>query len=173
MNIRLVSPDDAGRLAEYYKSNARHFRSWEPIRADGYYSETTLRARLTDYEEQHRSGAAAHFIGLDDAGVIAHCSLTNIVYGSFRACFMGYAVAQNHEGTGIMTKVCKAAIDYAFRELELHRIMANYMPLNARSANLLKKLGFSEEGMAKKYLKINGRWEDHVLTSLVNPNPKI
>ena len=68
-----------------------------------------------------------------------------------------------------MSKLCQAALKYAFNELELNRVMANYMPGNERSGNLLKKLGFSEEGLAKKYLKINGRWEDHVLTSLVNP----
>lgn len=68
-----------------------------------------------------------------------------------------------------MSKLCLAAIKYAFHELDLNRIMANYMPSNERSGILLRKLGFSEEGLAKKYLKINGRWEDHVLTSLVNP----
>lgn len=68
-----------------------------------------------------------------------------------------------------MSKVCEAAIEYAFGQLDLNRIMANYMPCNERSGGLLKKLGFSKEGLARKYLKINGRWEDHVLTSLLNP----
>ena len=83
---------------------------------------------------------------------------------------MGFAVAESFQGKGIMKKLCLHALEYAFNELELNRVMANYMPTNTRSGALLDSLGFKEEGFAKKYLKINGRWEDHVLTSLVNPN---
>ncbi|MDO8273449.1 MAG: GNAT family N-acetyltransferase [Gammaproteobacteria bacterium] len=169
MEIRLVTGDDAVRLAEYYSSNAHHFSRWEPIRESGYHSAEALQTRLADFEDEHRSCKAAHFIGLDDGSVIAHCSLTNIVYGAFRACHMGYGVSKAYEGTGAMTSLCKAAISHAFSRLELNRVMANYMPCNERSGKLLAKLGFSEEGLAKRYLKINGRWEDHVLTSLVNP----
>lgn len=169
MEIRLVKQEDAERLSSYFCDNEHHFRVWEPIREPGYYSEVSLTERLTEYEELHRKGAAAHFIGVINTDVVAHCSLTNVVYGPLRACFMGYGVAKSHEGTGAMTKVCTAAINYAFTELALNRIMANYMPCNRRSANLLNKLGFSKEGLAKRYLKINGKWEDHVLTSLLNP----
>ncbi len=68
-----------------------------------------------------------------------------------------------------MRELCRHTISYAFDELRLNRIMANYMPSNHRSDVLLQRLGFSKEGAAKKYLKINGQWEDHVLTSLLNP----
>ena len=169
MEIRLVDIVDAAGFAEYFSDNVEHFRPWQPIREAGYYSRESLTKRLADYEQQHAEGSAAHFVGLISGQVISHCSLTNIVYGPFRACFMGYGVSKNLEGTGTMSKVCQAAIEYAFGELELNRVMANYMPCNERSAHLLKRLGFSEEGVAKKYLKINGRWEDHVLTSLINP----
>lgn len=169
MEIRLVRKEDAGRLANYYSSNADHFYLWEPTRESGYYSAASIQLRLSECEELHQGGSAAHFIGLIGESVIAHCSLTNIVYGPFRACFMGYGVAKEFEGTGAMSKLCQVAIKYAFDELKLNRVMANYMPCNRRSGNLLKRLGFSEEGLAKKYLKINGCWEDHVLTSLVNP----
>ena len=57
---------------------------------------------------------------------------------------------------------------YMFADLGLHRIMAGYLPHNDRSGKLLDRLGFEKEGLARKYLKINGRWEDHVLTSLIN-----
>ena len=141
----------------------------EPIREVGYYSEVSLHARLCDYQEQQQRSSAAYFIGLNGKSVIGHCSLTNVIYGPFRACNMGYGVSKEFEGTGSMSKICMAAIDYAFDQLELNRVMANYMRCNERSGNLLKKLGFSEEGFAKKYLKINGHWEDHVLTSRLNP----
>ncbi len=169
MIIRLSSTDDAGLLADYYRANAGHFGRWEPIRPQGYYDEVTIRLRYVAYEQQQLNGAAAYFIGVRDGHVIAHCSLTNIIYGPFRAGFIGYGVSQALEGTGCMRQLCQAVIKHAFEVLELNRVMANYMPANKRSGFLLQKLGFTEEGYAKKYLKINGRWEDHILTALVNP----
>lgn len=52
----------------------------------------------------------------------------------------------------------------------MHRIMANYMPHNHRSGNLLKKIGFKPEGYAKAYLQINGEWQDYILMSLITKN---
>ena len=54
-----------------------------------------------------------------------------------------------------------------FDELGLNRVMAGYLPHNERSATLLLRLGFEKEGYARRYLKINGKWEDHILTALV------
>ncbi len=69
-----------------------------------------------------------------------------------------------------MREILEAGINYAFEELKLHRIMANYIVENDRSGRLLASLGFETEGVAKSYLKINGRWQDHQLTSKLNPN---
>jgi ribosomal-protein-alanine N-acetyltransferase len=69
-----------------------------------------------------------------------------------------------------MTEALSIAINYVFEELNLHRIMANYMPHNRRSGNVLKRLGFVVEGYARDYLMINGKWEDHIFTSLINPH---
>ena len=89
--------------------------------------------------------------------------------GMFKACDLGYAIDQAHEGQGLMQEVVAAGIDYLFRERGLHRIMASYMPANRRSGALLARLGFEQEGYARDYLMINGRWEDHILTALLNP----
>lgn len=170
MDIRLTKTEDAERLELYFSENREHFQQWEPARDPDYYNLEAVTQRLADYERQHVTGSAAHFIGLISGEVVSHCSLTNVVYGPLRGCFMGYGVSKKHEGAGVMTEVCLEAIEYAFKNLELNRIMANYMPRNTRSAHLLKKLGFTEEGLAKRYLKINGCWEDHVLTSKLNPD---
>ena len=60
------------------------------------------------------------------------------------------------------------ALGYMFQQQQMHRIMANYMPNNLRSGNVLKRLGFEREGYAKDYLRINGQWQDHILTSLLS-----
>ncbi len=101
--------------------------------------------------------------------VAGTCNFTQIAKGAFRACFLGFQVARAHEGRGLMREALGASVEYAFRELRLHRIMANHRPENARSAKLLDRLGFVQEGYAREYLFIDGAWRDHVLTSKTNP----
>jgi ribosomal-protein-alanine N-acetyltransferase len=81
---------------------------------------------------------------------------------------VGYSLAESKQGNGYMSEAVSLCVEYIFDELNFHRIVANYMPRNQRSGNLLKKLGFVVEGYARDYLLINGKWEDHILTSLIN-----
>jgi ribosomal-protein-alanine N-acetyltransferase len=83
---------------------------------------------------------------------------------------LGYSLAAVEQGKGYMTEALKVAINFVFTELNLHRIMAAYIPHNQRSGLLLKRLGFGVEGYARDYLMINDQWQDHILTSLINPN---
>jgi ribosomal-protein-alanine N-acetyltransferase len=101
--------------------------------------------------------------------IIGTCNYTNIVRGPFQACHLGYQIARQWEGQGLMAEALRATNAFAFDTLRLHRIMANYRPENVRSAQLLERLGFAREGVAKDYLFINGAWCDHVLTSLTHP----
>lgn len=170
IEIRLCTVKDAPALSAFYQTNAEHLRAWEPVR------EHTLKVwkkRLLARTAEQKTGAAAYFLAIDPVTgeVMATCSLFHVTLGAFRACFMGYSVAKCHEGRGVMKKTCLHAIDYAFNTMGLNRIMANYMPVNQRSENLLQSLGFVKEGFAERYLCINGQWEDHVLTALVNHYP--
>lgn len=71
-----------------------------------------------------------------------------------------------------MYEALTAAVKYTFEEMNLHRIMANYMPANERSGKLLRQLGFTLEGYARDYLLLEGGWRDHILTSLINEHWK-
>jgi ribosomal-protein-alanine N-acetyltransferase len=104
-----------------------------------------------------------------DAPIVGWLGFSNVVRGVFQATHLGYKLAERAEGHGYMTEAARAAIDFAFGTLRLHRIMANHMPHNHRSSALLLRLGFKTEGYAKAYLFIDGQWRDHVLTALVNP----
>jgi ribosomal-protein-alanine N-acetyltransferase len=103
-------------------------------------------------------------------GILGICNLTNIVRGAFQACHLGYSLDKDQQGKGLMSEALTLAIQYAFSELRLHRIEANYLPTNVRSANLLRRHGFDVNGYARDYLYIDGGWKDHVLTSLSNPD---
>lgn len=175
MDIRLVQPGDAVKLSEYYRTNEVHFCHWSPLREDEYNAIDEWEVRLQSFLFEQEEKNSAYFIAYDESigAIIGHCSLTNIVHGAFMACYMGYGVAESHLRQGIAAHLCDIALTYAFNDLKLHRIMANYMPHNVPSAALLKKLGFTIEGLAKQYLNINGRWEDHVLTSRINTNDNV
>lgn len=104
--------------------------------------------------------------------IIGTCNYSQIFRGPFQACYLGYKIAEQQEGKGLMTEAVKRTLLYMFEEQNIHRVMANYMPINERSKKLLTNLGFVKEGVAKEYLLVNGEWEDHVLTALINPNWK-
>ena len=77
-------------------------------------------------------------------------------------------MAADAQGKGYMLEAVRGAVRFAFQDLRLHRVMANYVPRNRRSARVLRQAGFEIEGYARAYLCLNGRWEDHVLTAITN-----
>jgi ribosomal-protein-alanine N-acetyltransferase len=173
--LRVGPADAADRMAHYYRDNEEHLRPWAPIPAVQYFnpafwSEALQRDRA-DLAER-RSARFVIFARDDRNGpVLGQCNFSEFVGGIFQACYLGYALDKSCVGKGVMSEALGAAIPFVFRTLGLHRIMANYMPSNERSAKLLRKLGFEIEGFAHNYLFINGAWQDHVLTSLTNPEP--
>ncbi|MFT4862924.1 MAG: ribosomal-protein-alanine N-acetyltransferase [Pseudohongiellaceae bacterium] len=171
MKVIITKPEHAAILANYYGVNEAHLLRWSPAVPYGHHTIEAWRRRLEMREQEMKNHCAMHFIGTDteESHIIGTCSLSNVVRGVFLACHMGYSCAQRYEGQGYMKKIASHAIDYAFNDMNLNRIMANYMPENERSAGLLASLGFEREGLARDYLHINGRWEDHTLTSLLNP----
>jgi ribosomal-protein-alanine N-acetyltransferase len=98
-------------------------------------------------------------------------AFTQIARGPFQSCMLGYALAREAQGRGLMHEGLRAAIDHVFGAMRLHRIQANYVPTNERSGRVLRRLGFAVEGYARDYLFIGGAWRDHILTALINPNP--
>ncbi|GGC79392.1 ribosomal protein S5-alanine N-acetyltransferase [Undibacterium terreum] len=165
------APEDAALLQAYLLENRHHLAPWEPLRDDTYFSLAECEQRLLASRQSMEAGSALHFAvfitGAPD--MIGICHFSNIVRGVFQACHLGYAIAEKHEGKGYMQEAVQAGIRHMFTQQGLHRVMANHLPDNVRSAGLLQKLGFEREGYARSYLKINGRWQDHVLNALLNP----
>ena len=80
---------------------------------------------------------------------------------------IGYWIGRPHARRGYMTEAVHGACSFCFDQLSLHRVEAACLPRNEPSQGVLRKAGFREEGLAKKYLKIDGRWQDHVLFALL------
>ena len=177
--LRLVLPDvaDAPRVLRYYEENRQHLAPWEPLRSDEYYTEAFWLAEIAKTRDEVVAGRSLRLVLIDKfepaGAVVGQCSLNNIVRGSFQACHLGYSLHHQAEGKGLMFEALTALIAHAFNDIGLHRIMANYIPSNERSARVLKRLGFEVEGYARDYLFLAGKWQDHVLTSLINPSWRV
>lgn len=174
MLVRTAQYQDAWRLSEYYVENREHLKPWEPRRDESYHHQSGWQVKLKIIDELHKQNAVRYFLMLDKEGseVMGVINFSNIIKGDFHACYLGYSIGKKWQGQGLMFEALQSAIRYMFRQQNIHRIMANYMPHNQRSGNLLARLGFEKEGYAKDYLLIDGKWQDHVLTALVNPEWK-
>lgn len=168
--LRVGKTTDIPQIVAYFLRNREHLAATSPAPPADFYSASHWRARLARADEGYRSDRLLHcFVFRDEqSAVIGTVNLSNFVRGVFQACHLGYSIDREHEGTGTMSAAVRLMIAHAFGSLNLHRVMANYLPENERSARLLARLGFRIEGQASAYLQIAGVWRDHVLTSLVN-----
>lgn len=166
--IRMPNPDEALNVLHFFERNRAHLERWEPTRPSEFYTETYWTERLTASQNEFREDCSCRCFIFRTDEVIGSINFNNIVRGAFQACHLGYSLDENEQGQGLMREALSACIAFAFGELHLHRLMANYQPINERSATLLKRLGFSVEGYARDYLFLNGAWRDHILTSLTN-----
>ena len=167
-----VSRADTKDLQSYYVQNAAHLDPWEPKRSPDFHMLSAWERRVTIFMLEAGEGRAVRFVlrHKTRSDLIGVCNFTNLVRGPFQACTLGYSIDKDAQGQGLMVEALTAAIAHMFNAKKLHRIMANYVPENARSGALLARLGFEIEGRAKDYLQINGAWKDHVLTAKLNPN---
>lgn len=158
-------------LLEYYLRNKAFLEEFEPKRDPSFFTYegqyNQLEKEIVDADQK----VSFHFYIFkknDDKKIIGCIGLNNIVWGSFLSCFLGYKLDGQHINKGYMTQAVCAVADFAFSDLHLHRIEGNIMPRNQASLRVLEKCGFVNEGMSKKYLKINDIWEDHVHMVLIN-----
>lgn len=98
--------------------------------------------------------------------LIGGVNINNVQRGVTQCASFGYWLAENAQGNGYMTDALRGLLKFSFTVLKLNRINISCMPHNTPSINIARRLGFDEEGFAKKYIKINGKWEDHVLFGL-------
>ena len=166
---RLLEPHEAKLMCSFRRENKNHLERWEPLRKPSFFTESFWQAQLRTQLRDFREGVSANFsiLDKDEMFIVGVCNYTNIVRGTFQSCQLGYAIAKQCEGQGLKEEALRRTNDFVFSQLGLHRIMAAYLPHNQRSGSLLGRLGFKREGFAEKYLKINGIWEDHVLTSKI------
>lgn len=172
LTLSITPPSQAHLMADYMQRVRQAHAPFSPPAPEGFYTvEYWLKRCALNHEELDQDRSARYSLRLNQAlegPIIGQCNLSNIVRGAFQACHLGYNIDPAYEGKGLMSEAVEAIVALAFDKLNLHRVMANYLPDNDRSRRLLERQGFIVEGLAPQYLMIGGQWQDHVLSAKTN-----
>jgi [ribosomal protein S5]-alanine N-acetyltransferase len=175
--FRLPEPSLAPALSDYHLRNTAHFAPYSPRREQGFHAVQAWEERASALQQESLSGQALHLLlfraDAPTQNIVGEIAFTNIVRGVFQAGYLGYKLDAQYLGQGLMFEALTASIAHVFQHLNLHRLMANYVPSNERSGRLLRRLGFTVEGYARDYLLLDGVWKDHLLTSLTNAGYRV
>lgn len=167
--LRPPARADWADWAELRNESRDFLTPWEPAWTPDALSRSAYRRRLARYaDEWNRDLGYTFFLfRREDDAIIGGLSISNVRRGVAQSCSFGYWVGKRFARQGYMSEAVLGASGFAFDALDLHRVEAACLPANAASQGVLRKCGFRHEGLARQYLKINGRWQDHVLFALL------
>jgi ribosomal-protein-alanine N-acetyltransferase len=167
---RLLSVDDAEELAASVCANRDFLAPWEPLHDDDYFTVEGQRASLQRALEAYARQTMVPLGIVDSGGSLAgRISINSITRGAFQSAAIGYWVSQSHNGRGLATAAVADTIALAFSQLGLHRLQAETLLHNTASQRVLIRNGFQPFAIAPAYLRIAGRWQDHILFHHFNP----
>jgi ribosomal-protein-alanine N-acetyltransferase len=172
LSVRLPQAADVPEIIKYYGHNRDHIQPFSPTFAPDFLDETMWHEQVRIRMREHAAGESFRaflFARAAPDRIVGNLNLTQVHRGALQSCVLGYNLARDDQGQGYMTEAVKGAVAFAFDRWRLHRVTANHMPRNERSAAVLRRCGFHVEGLAPAYLLINEKWEDHVLTAIINP----
>ena len=154
--LRYPTPrDEEGFVARARASRGLH-RAW--VHAPD--SSVAFRSHL---RRTHQPDVASFLIcRREDDDLAGVATLSQIFLGNFRNAYLGFYAFEPYERRGYMTEGVRLVLRHAFGTLGLHRVEANVQPDNEASMAFVERLGFRREGFSPRYLKIAGRWRDHV-----------
>jgi [ribosomal protein S5]-alanine N-acetyltransferase len=168
--VQLVEESDANSLLALEVRNKHFFQQFTGLRDSAFYTYEGQAQRIKKEMECISADKGYLFMirlkGSEE--VIGEVMLTEVVRENLQSCWIGYFLDQDHNGKGYMTEAVQLVVHYAFQELHFHRIEAGVMPHNIGSIKVLLKAGFHKEGIARKNVKINGKWEDHQILVIIH-----
>lgn len=166
VSIGKLSIEHASAVVAHQVRNRAFFRPWEPERLDSWFTLEAQEQALRSSLQQWEAGTGFHFGVFIEGDLVGRVALNDVVRGAFESAHLGYQVDQGWINKGVATEAVRQALDFAFGEARLHRVQAAIIPSNRASLRVVEKLGFRPEGMALRYLRIDGRWQDHRLFAL-------
>jgi ribosomal-protein-alanine N-acetyltransferase len=164
--LRPLTNDDFAVWREVRRRNDKWLTRWEPLRLAGQpdvvEEEHAFAARCSARERERQLGSAYGMGVFVDGQFAGEMNLSSVQRGAFQSCYVGYWIDEARAGQGYTPEALVVAMRFAFEELNLHRVQVAIVPRNQASRRVVEKLGLREEGVAERYLEINGVWEDHV-----------
>jgi [ribosomal protein S5]-alanine N-acetyltransferase len=167
VGLRPITRRDAQRWAELRRSNLDWLGPWETTRPpESTAPSSGYKALTRDLIRQGRQGRSLPFVVTYDDVMVGQLTVTGITWGSARWAQVGYWIDQGFAGRGIIPVAVALACDHCMRTMGMHRIEIAIRPENVSSLRVVEKLGFTQIGLAPRYLHINGRWRDHLLFAI-------
>jgi ribosomal-protein-alanine N-acetyltransferase len=166
--LRLLEGNDAAELLALRQKNFSFLQPFEPIRPEHYFTLEEQRNQIVNGRKaaENDQGFPFGIFLIETNQLIGRIELSGVARGPFQNANLGYFLDQDHNGKGYTTEAVSLCLQYGLGEAGLHRIQAGAMPRNMPSIRVLEKAGFRHEGLASRYLKINGVWEDHALYAI-------
>jgi ribosomal-protein-serine acetyltransferase len=162
--LRLLEEPDAEELYELVDANRDHLAEWMPWAAGQTLEQTAnfIRASLQRHADRNGSELAL-MLGDRMVGAAGFAGIDWVA----RSTSVGYWLAEQHQGNGLMTRAVRALVDHAFGELELHRVEIQAAEGNRRSRAIPERLGFEQEGILREAECVGGRYMDLVVYGLL------
>lgn len=172
--LRVPLLADYPQWAKLREDSRAFLAPWEPIWPADDLTKLAFRRRIRRYQREIRNGSGYPFFIFSPDGetLLGGLTLSHVQRGVAQSASLGYWMGSPFAGRGYMAAAVRAVIGFAFDTLHLNRIEAACLPHNQASIHLLEKVGFHREGYARKYLCIDGRWQDHFLYGLVRDDPR-
>lgn len=166
VTLRPLTAQDFSSWQEVRHRNDDWLTPWEPRRPPSQLDPTINRdAYLARCAARERDGAAGLAFGFGvfvDQQFAGEVNLNHVVRGAMQSATIGYWVDRDLAGRGLIAESVVVVAQFAFEQLDLHRLEICIVPRNTNSRRVMEKLAIREEGVALRYLEINGVWEDHV-----------
>lgn len=142
---------------------------WEPRWSADELTRPSFRRRIRHYQKDIRddNGYAFFIFNIYDTTLLGGITLSNVRRGVTQSCTIGYWIGQPYANLGYMSDAVDTIVPFVFETLALHRLEAACLLSNGPSIHLLEKAGFQREGIARRYLRINEVWRDHLLFGLL------
>jgi ribosomal-protein-alanine N-acetyltransferase len=164
--LRPLTASDFPAWSEVRLRNESWLIPWEPMRvaslADPTRHRDAFAARCAGRDRERQMGLAFGFGLFVDTYFAGEVNLNNVVRGALQTGTIGYWVDRARAGRRYIAEAVVVLARFAFEDLQLHRLEICIVPRNANSRRVMEVLAIREEGVAQRYLEINGTWEDHV-----------
>ena len=169
VTLRPPQYSDWKAWADERKKNKLYLQPWEPLWSINELERSSFVKRVRMFERLSHNDQAYSFLiyKSDNEDFIGEVNISNVQRGIIQSCTIGYWIAKDCEGKGMMSESLELVKEFIFNELKLHRIEAACLPHNMPSLKVLLKNGFIKEGTARKLLKINDKWQDHTVLSFI------